>query len=207
MSYETWIDYMSKNNVYLVDKPILTEIEIHIADYIKGTTPIVGYRNILYNLVNRLWCGISVTGMDSNLRFKQNHYALTIWNEQYKIKVYVGYNAVVTGETRAFEHCGVRIELYEYINGQTLNKVDSTLLVEPLQELINSLCDDSIIAIYPYDISLYNMVYTKDRKIIIIDWDYGMYGTRKDLESKINKAFEDDMEDDDDAPCDWGFIE
>jgi len=199
-SKATWINYMGKNNVHLVGKTIPTEIESHIADYIRGTTSVESYSNILHNLVNRLWYGICATDMTSNLIIKQNHYALTIRNEQYKIKVYVGYNAVlakhnyerckhlVTGTTRSFEHCGVRIELYEYIDGQTLDNVDSTLLTKPLQELINSICDNSIIAIYPYDISPYNMVYTKDKQIKIIDWDYCIYGTRLDLESKINKA-------------------
>lgn len=199
-SKAAWINYMSKDKVKLVGKTLLTPVEKCIIEYVSDTTQVESYDNILSSVVNRLWYGIGATDMVDNLTIRSNEYALTLMNKKYKLKVYVGYNAIlakanyercqhlIPGKTRAFDVDGLRAELYEYIPGETLDNVDTALLSKPLSRLIESVCGDKIVPIYPYDISPFNMVYTADGEIEIIDWDYCIYGTRADLESKINKS-------------------
>lgn len=196
-----WVNYMGKHNTTLIGKTILSPVETLMSDYIAKSTSAESYNNILVEVVNRLWYGINTTTMTNEKTFtvKENDYAQTIINNEYKLKLYIGYNAVLAknnyerckhlleGKSRAFEYKGIRIEIYEYIPGTTLDNVKEDI-TEPVRALVNNICNKSTTPVYPYDISPYNLIYTPDKRVVIIDWDYMICGTQQELEEKIETA-------------------
>lgn len=203
-SKNAWMNYMERDDVTLVGKYIPTSIETIIADRIRKSSPAEGYDNILWSLVNRLYRGSHATHIcQDNLIVKENDYALTIRNNECKLKVYTGYSAVLAADN--YQRCrhlipghhsehtvdGIRIETYEFIPGLTLDNVDPSVYNNALQSLIHRLTDGLAAVSYPYDISPYNMVYTPDDRVEIIDWDYTITGSRQDLRDRIQNMMED----------------
>jgi len=199
-SKRAWIKYMSHNNVHLVGKTIPTKVEQHIADYISSSTSAEGYTGLLEHTANRVWLACGLTDIDQeSLIIKSNDYGLTFRNNDIKIKVFTGYPAIMAADN--YNRCkhlipgthsehtvdGIRIETYSIIVGDTLDKVDPEVYKPCMLELIDRLCKGVPAPTYPFDISEYNMVYTKEGRIEIIDWDYCITGSIDDLTQRIEK--------------------
>ncbi len=197
-----WTKVIGNNNT-LIGKTILTNAENLTLQYVIASTPVTTYESVAVEVVNRLWSGLALHDFDhNNIQTKERQYAFTVMDNKYKVKIYLGYNAVIAkanynrckhlipGKHHCYEYKGIRAECYEYIQGDTLDNVNIDIK-QPLINLINTMCEHTI-PVYPYDISKYNMVYD-GKQIHIIDWDYTIAGTRQELMDKIKTAMEIDL--------------